>query len=208
MPKFPEPPAVLPVPSARELVTVGLDRLLWRVYFGAARHALGWNEMRCYGPTSSRFDPQRPPPGDSDRAVIYAATTAAAAIAEVFQQTGTVTTTSGAPYLVAFNLGRRITALDLSSPWPTRAGASQAINSGPRVRARRWALAIYDQLDVNGLWYPSSMHGPSRCLALWDSATDAMDSASPQLSVPLSERAIRPALQRLCAQIGYTVEPG
>lgn len=182
--------------------------LLRRIHFTAAAHTVPWNRLRRYGPTSSRCDPQPPPAGIGDAAVIYAAGSADTAIADVFRLSRTVVTGLDGPHLLAFTLGRPVTLLDLSSVWPTRAVASQPISSGPRTRASRWARAISQQFDVDGVRYPSSMFGRGECVAVWTRAENAMTAAELQLSMPLSAPALQPSLHRLCDRIGYLVDPG
>ncbi|MGH7534109.1 MAG: hypothetical protein ACREMG_00845, partial [Gemmatimonadales bacterium] len=59
--------------------------------------------------------------------------------------------------------------------WPTRAGASMVINSGPRPRARRWSQRIYQAYpDVEGVWYASAMDGNRPVVALYERGRDAM----------------------------------
>ena len=65
--------------------------------------------------------------------------------------------------------------LDLTGPWPTRAGASMLLASGPRGRARDWSRQVYAAYpQIQGLWYPSSMHAHARSAALYERARAAL----------------------------------
>jgi hypothetical protein len=95
--------------------------------------------------------------------------------------------------------------LDLTGTWPTRAGASQAISSGPRDRSRAWARAIrssYD--DIDGLWYRSSMDSGKPAICLWEGARDAMP-ASPWAHLPLDAAGLVIPLARAARSLGYLV---
>ena len=84
-----------------------------------------------------------------------------------------------------------------------RAGASQAIGSGPRPAARRWARAIRTAFPtLDGLAYPSSMNGGRRCIAVFDPAADAVPG-SPELSLPLSHPGLADPLAVACQALGY-----
>jgi len=71
---------------------------------------------------------------------------------------------------------RDVGLLDLTGPWPTRAGASQALSSGPRSRAREWSRRIYEDYPmIEGLYYPSSMHGARyAAVALYERAESSL----------------------------------
>ncbi len=75
---------------------------------------------------------------------LYAARDLLTCAAEVFQGFRVVDRFADDRCLAAFRLERSMRLLDLTGDWPTRAGASQAISSGPRPRAQAWARAIYD----------------------------------------------------------------
>lgn len=108
---------------------------------------------------NGRFDQHDSPPRQQSRGILYAAELGPACVAEVFQDTRTIDRRRRAPWLVVFELARDLDLLELSSVWPTRMGASQTINSGPRPRARSWSQSIYAAFpDLDGLLYPSSMY--------------------------------------------------
>ena len=97
----------------------------------------------------------------------------------------------GSPRLT---LTRDLVLLDLRATFPTRAGASMAINTGPRPRAQRWARAFYEAYEIDGLLYPSSMYGNQPAVALFERSQSALPHA------PKFHRALAdPALQRRLA---------
>src|SRR5207245_2899479 len=93
--------------------------------------------------------------------------------------------------------------LDLHSPWSTRAGASMAIASGRRDRARRWSQAIYAAYPAaQGLWYPSSMYAGHRCVALYERAESALPTR-PSLHLALADPRLDVPLQHVAAETNY-----
>jgi hypothetical protein len=85
------------------------------------------------------------------------------------------------------------------------AGASAAIGTGSKVRARHWSRAIYDAFpDVDGLLYRSSMGGNSPAIALYERAVDALPP-SPSFHRALSDPALAAPLQDTAEKIGYQV---
>jgi hypothetical protein len=209
MAKFPEPPSLsdlerLGVRPA-EQYTVKQGARLWRIYFQNGPQPSTWNQFRAWGPTDSRFDHQPPPPAVSDRMILYAATLGRVCVAEVFQTTRTVDRRRRAPWLVAFEITRKLTLLDLSGHWPTRAGASQAINSGPRKRAQRWSRRIYEAFPaLDGIHYPSSMSGGESAVALFERAEDAV-APSPSFHRALVDPTILPYLRAAVRRVGYAM---
>ncbi len=176
MPKFPDPPGVDAVSRVDPAVrTLAKGVSLARVYFTGGDHPTGWNEFRRYGPTNARFDHHvldaRGEPRTQDRSILYCAAAADTCFAEVFQETRRINRTRRAPWLAVFVLARDVQLLDLTGPYPTRVGASMAINTGHRGRARAWARTFYDAYPtLQGLYYPSSMNGNEPALALNDRA--------------------------------------
>lgn len=209
MPKFPEPP------TPAELAAIGADiqvlpagTRIWRVYFQAGAHPTTWGQFRAWGPTDARFDHQVPPPSVQTREILYGAvgpTAAITAIAEVFQASRVVERARRAPTWAAFDCTRDLRVLDLTDTWPTRAGASMAITSGQRARARRWSQAIYTVFpDVDGLLYGSSMNANQLCVALYERALGAMP-ARPVFHRLLSDPAVLTLLKNACAAVGYAL---
>jgi hypothetical protein len=206
VPKFPDPPP--PSELARigpELRIVARGTLLWRVYFRGGPFPSQWNELRSFGPTGSRFDHQTLPKRVQARAVLYAAEHGPTCIAEVFQETRVIDRTDRAPWLVAFRLARDITVLDTTGAWPTRAGASTALHSGARTRARHWAQAIYEAYpNVEGILYCSSMDANRPAHAVWERAASALP-ASPEFHRALADPAIQPELEGAALRFNYAI---
>jgi hypothetical protein len=156
-----------------------------------------------FGPLSSRFDPHLPPPHLQDRGILYGAVQGPTCLAEVFQDTRVIDRTAKDPWLAGFALQRPITLLDLSGSWPTRAGASMAINTGPRPRAQRWSRTIYEAHPAaQGLHYPSSMHGNLAAVALYERSLPALPPV-PVFHRPLRDPALLPVLKRVARDLGY-----
>jgi RES domain len=210
--KFPWPPPVERLRAVRsddDIVAVAPMTGLARIYLAGGRYPSNWNTFRSTGPVASaRFDPHPPTPdGVPSEApgcgVLYAAVELQTALAESFQASRTVDRRGGRPWLVVFRSTRVLRLLDLTGTWPTRAGASQAISSGPRDRARSWARSIHQAYDdIDGLWYRSSMDGGRPAVCLWESARDAMP-ASPWANLPLDSPGLTLPLARACRAVGY-----
>lgn len=179
--------------------------LLFRVYSRADHYPTTWNQFRTYGPMQARFNHHLSPPHTQTRAILYAATQMHTALAEIFQNGRTINTIVSEPWLAGFRLTRAIRLLDLTGSWPTRAGASVALSSGARPRARRWSQAIYDAYPgAEGLWYPSSMYGNRPCVALYERAQPAMP-LFPVIDRALADPALLQELDRAATTIGYAL---
>jgi len=202
--KFPEPPpAEVLAETVPEIRRLPAGETLWRLCFRGGRHPTFWNTLRAFGPTGARFDHQLPPPRPQERHVLYCAAEGPTCLAEVFQDTRVIDRAARDPWLAAFELLRPLTLLDLTGVWPTRAGASMALNTGPRARARRWAQAIYAAYpDVQGVCYPSSMHANRGAVALWERGAGAVPPL-PVFHRPLLDPALLPVLSRVAHDLGY-----
>lgn len=174
-----------------------------RIYSRGGAHPGTWSAFRASGPlASARFDHHVP---GEQRAVLYAARHLATCVAEVFQATRVVDRAADDRCVAVFRLFRPVRLLDLTGDWPTRAGASQALASGPRVRAQAWARAIHEVYPaVQGLWYPSSMHGGHPAVVLWERAQQALPTG-PELDVPLTHPGLLPDLVRIADTLGYLI---
>jgi hypothetical protein len=137
------------------------------------------------------------------RKILYSAELGPTAIAEVFQKTRTIDRTKDIPWIVAFEITRSVKLLCLRRTWPTRAGASMAINSGPRPRARRWSQIIYEAYpEAEGLWYSSSMHGDNPAAAFYERAISSLPQF-PILHKPLSDPGLLTLLQNVAFDLTY-----
>lgn len=202
MPKFPWPPAPAElerVPAEHRTLRTGT--LVARVYARGGRHPTSWRAFRFDGPLpGARFDHHV---NGERRGILYAARDLVTCVAEVFQSSRLVDRVADDRCLAAFGIARSVRLLDLTSDWPTRAGASQMIASGPRPRAQALARAIYDAYPkIDGLWYPSSMHGGHPALVLFERAQHALPAAA-DLDVPLSHPGLLPDLIRAAGSRGY-----
>ncbi len=207
MPKFPEPPAaerLAAVAPALRVLPAGSE--LWRLYFRGGAHPASWHTFRAYGPVrSARLDHHLPPPRVQENAILYAAGAGPTCLAEVFQEGRLIDRTARQPWLVAFATVAELLLLDLTGLWPTRAGASLALTTGPRPRAQRWSRAIYEVYPrVQGLFYGSSMHGNAPAVALYERSLPALP-ATPFFHEALSAPALLLPLQRVALQIGYAL---
>jgi len=206
MPKLPEPPAIDKVAAIPpDIHPLALGTRLWRIYFRAGDYPVNWNTFRHFGPTNSRFDHHLLPRSLQDRGILYAAIDGETTFAEVFQEDREIDRGRNSPWLVGFDLDVPVALLNLGLDWPTLAGASAAINSGPRPRARRWSQRIYDAYPrIDGLWYPSSMAGNRPAVALYERALAAMP-ARPVFHRALADPALTTIVIRAAARFGYGV---
>lgn len=201
MAKLPNPPSLLTIPAAT--TTLGAGTMVWRVYFAGGAYPGAWNSFRQYGPTNARFDHHDEPPHVQPKGILYAASAPTTCIAEVFQATRVVDRSANAPWLVGFEIVRDLTLLDLTGTWPTRAGASMAIGSGPRPKARAWSREIYAAYPtVEGLLYGSSMHANEPAFALYERAGLAL-SPTPSFHRALVDPSLRPRLDAAATSLGY-----
>ena len=173
MPKFPEPPGVDALRNiAPEIRTLAAGTPLARIYYTAGAYPTAWNEFRFLGPLDARWDHHEqaggePPTLSTSCAILYAALHVETCVAEVFQATRRIDRARNAPWLTVFASVQPLQLLDLSGAFPTRAGASMAINSASHARARRWARAFYLAYeDLHGIYYCSSMHANAAAIAL------------------------------------------
>jgi hypothetical protein len=204
LPKLPRPPTpadLARLPLAWTIVPAGTP--LFRIYFRGGPFLGAWNQLRHYGPTNARFDHHEPPPRVQTRGVLYAATHPRTPLAEVFQARRTINARRDEPWLAGFRLVADVHLLDLTGLWPTRAGASMAINSGPRSTARRWSGTIYDAYpDAAGLWYGSSMDANAPCVALYERGALALP-ALPSFHRGLADDTLRAFLETCAEMLGY-----
>jgi len=205
MATFPAPPSPSELAAVdAEPVAVTWDTLLWRVHSEDGPYASRWGEMRHYGPVpTARFDHHLAPLRLQHRGVVYLGLAVQTCIAEVFQDSRAVDRAWRRPWLVGFRLTREVRLLDLTGTWPTTAGASQAISSGRRDRAREWARAIYEAYpDVEGLWYRSAMNGGEPAMALWERAAAAVP-VQPEVHLPLDHPGLEVPLARIAGALRY-----
>ena len=182
--------------------------VLWRIYYRGGAHPAVWNRFRRWGPVPNmRFDHHSSPARQQGRGIAYGARRVYTSIAEVFQDTRTIERSRNRPWLVGFELTRNVSLLDLTGTWSTKAGASMAINSGRRDRARAWSLRIYEDYPaIEGLYYPSSMDSNQPAIALYERAQNGLP-ARPLLHRALTDPAVNGAVVKAALLFNYGVEP-
>lgn len=212
MPKFPDPPGVDAVRGIKPAIkTLAKGTSLARVYFTTGDYPTRWNEFRHYRPLlNARFDHHlRDAEGEAfaqDRSILYCAAAADTCFAEVFQETRRINRTRRAPWLAIFVLQRDVALLDLTGAYPTRVGASMAINTGNRARAREWAKTFYAAYGtVQGIYYPSSMmNGNEPAVALTDRAERSECLPEhPDLNRALADDVLLDVLKHSAHRLGY-----
>lgn len=207
MPKLPPPPRVRELREHHppEVAVLSAGTELWRLHFRSGDHPSEWNEFRRFGPVSTaRFDHHTRPKREQNRAILYAATLEETCIAEAFQEARLIDRWRRAPWLAGFALRSEVRLLDLTSLWPTRAGASTAISSSEsRWRTQQWSRNIYwAYRDVAGILYGSSMHGNDPAIALYERAQPALDE-SPFFHQPLAHPVLLALLKNAATTLRY-----
>ncbi|MEX2498303.1 MAG: RES family NAD+ phosphorylase [Wenzhouxiangellaceae bacterium] len=214
MAKFPNPPDVSRLRQiAPDLAQLDQSTQLWRVYFASGPFPTTWYSMRYVGPTDSRFDHHLDPRGLSGpqvRGITYVAGDPVTALAETFQSGRIIDLRRHDPWLAAFSLDLQedpLTVLDLTGPFATRMGASMAIGSGPRPRARAWARRLYDAYpDAHGIKYCSAMHANNPCFALNERAQWAITPQSRLVfNRALGDPCILHRIKTAALRLGYAV---
>jgi hypothetical protein len=206
--KFPEPPGLAALRNiAPQTIALAAETPLARIYFAAGPHPSRWNQFRGFGPSAARWDHHLPgarnAPTPPNRAVLYCAPDVDTCVAEVFQSTRRIDRTRNAPGLVVFALRDAVTLLDLRGVFAATIGASTAIHSGPRARARAWARELYDAYpDIQGLYYGSSMNGHAPAIVLNDRARGAVPER-PQIHRSLNDDMLVEVLQRIALRLSY-----
>ena len=214
MAKLPNPPDAARLRKIEpDLSELDHSTQLWRVYFASGPFPTTWYSMRHVGPTTSRFDHHLDPPGLSgpqERGVTYVAGDPVTALAETFQNGRIIDLRRHDPWLAAFSLDSQeapLALLDLTGPFATRMGASMAICSGPRPRARAWARRLYDAYpDAHGIKYCSSMHANNPCFALNERAQWAITPQSKLIfNRSLADAGILHRITTAALRLGYVV---
>jgi hypothetical protein len=144
-------------------------------------------------------------PRAQQRGIYYAARDAKTCLAEAFQQTRRIDRAFQAPWLVVFETVAALAALDLTGDFATRMGASMAIHSGSRERARGWARDLYEAFpDVQGIQYASSMNGGAAALALNERAVPLFPS-HPLFHRALADDVMLDPLKHAARALGYAL---
>jgi len=208
MSKFPEPPGVAELRRIdAQTIQLPASTMLARTYFAAGPHPSHWNQFRRFGPTSARWDHHLPDvdgdPMDQDRCALYCAPDVDTCAAEVFQATRRIDRTRNKPMLVVFALAETLTLLDVRCTFATTLGASTAIHSGTRTRARAWARQLYEAYPtLQGIYYGSSMNGHAPANVLNDRARRALPQR-PLFHRALNDDMLVDVLQGIALRLSY-----
>lgn len=197
------PPAAL-TREDRDVITI--TDTLWRIHRTSGLHIQSWDKLRTYGPLHSmRYDPHPEPTSNHpDTSVSYTAADLSTALAEVFQTTRLIDTSTGNPYATAWNPTRPLVLLDLTDTWALRNHAAAALNTASRVVCRAWARAIYTTWpDLDGILTSSTWTG-RHAITLWTHAADTFP-AHPSFSRPLAHPLVWSLVQTAARDIGYAL---
>jgi hypothetical protein len=210
--KFPSSPGVHALARLTPAIsTLGAGTILARIYCSRGEHPQVWNQFRYFGPLNSRWDHQLSneagSPRTQSRGIYYAAADAKTCLAEAFQAARRIDRVFQAPRLVVFETLARLKLLDLTGDFATRMGASMAIHSGSRGRARGWARDLYDAYpEVQGILYAASMHGGQHAVALNERALkDRLFPAHPLFHRALADDVMVDTLKHAARELGYAL---
>jgi RES domain len=210
--KFPSSPGVHALARLTPAIsTLGAGTILARIYYSRGEHPQVWNQFRYFGPLNSRWDHQVSNEAGGRRAqsrgIYYAATDAKTCLAEAFQAARRIDRVFQAPRLVVFETLARLKLLDLTGDFATRMGASMAIHSGSRGRARGWARDLYDAYpEVQGILYAASMHGGQHAIALNERALkDRLFPEHPLFHRALADDVMVNPLKHAARALGYAL---
>lgn len=191
--------------------TLGAGTILARIYYSRGEHPQVWNQFRYFGPFNSRWDHQvcneAGGPQVQSREIYYVAADAKTCLAEAFQATRRIDRVFQAPWLVVFETLARLKLLDLTGDFATRMGASMAIRSGSRGRARGWARDLYDAYpEVQGILYAASMHSRQHAIALNERALkDRLLPEHPLFHRALADDVMLDTLKHAARALGYAL---
>ncbi|MFA0809350.1 RES family NAD+ phosphorylase [Microbulbifer epialgicus] len=214
MPKLPRTPDIKKIEETPpEVVVLEKGSRIFRIYKRGGRGKSSWGGFRYYGPTGNRFDHHESDEGNNSyvqaRGILYGALGESAietCLAEVYQEKRFVDREGNQPALGIFMLDRDVQLLDLTGQFPTRVGASQAINTGTRSSARNWSKAFYKYYatvgKIEGLLYSSSMNGNEPCVALYEQAQTAIPD-DPTFNRLLCDPDLEEILLPIAKKLGY-----
>ncbi|WP_311245376.1 MULTISPECIES: RES family NAD+ phosphorylase [unclassified Microbacterium] len=188
---------------------VTLQDPLWRIYRSEGEHALGWNQLRHWGPAPDmRYDPHHLPTQDwPDTGVMYTALEPDTAFAEVYQEDRVITLSAGAPRLASWKPSRPLQLLNLTKNWPILNGAASAIMMDDKTHTQEWARVINDQIgnDIDGLFHSSSMLNTPMVTLFSRTERDPAFPKDPSFNRLLSDRAARRYISSAQTTTGYGV---
>jgi RES domain len=212
MAKFPNSPGVDALTRLDPPISILAARTtLARLYFSRGPHPQVWNQLRYFGPLNSRWNHHVPDvaghPRAQERGIYCAARDAKTCLAEVFQATRRIDRVFQAPWLAVFETVASVRLLDLTGDFATRMGASMAIHSGSRGRARSWARDLYEAYpEIQGILYAASMHGGQHAIALNERALrEPLFSAHPLFHRALADDVMLDTLKHAARDLGYAL---
>lgn len=200
-PKNPTRPLESLTRGADDVLTV--RPVVWRIHRISGVHVLPWNAFRRYGPLrTARFDPHAHPvgehPGDG---ITYAALDVPTSVAEVFQFSRVVTSSSGV-HLTSWTPTRELRLLDLTGDWALRNSGSHSLFAAPKSTCRNWSREIHRRWpDLDGLWSRSTMTGQPM-LALYEAAADSFPQL-PAFTRPLDNPTVEELIAAAAQRLGY-----
>lgn len=216
MARLPQPPTPTVMKTllrvSEDIVAVHSATRLVRVFAAGGAHRQRWNSFRHTGPLPhARFDPHPVGPDGrptttTEHGSLYFGLSVRTSVAEVFQDSSIVDRSTRRPHLVVLRPRRTLRLLDLAGLWPTRAGASQEISSGPKIVTQAWGRAIraaHPELD--GVWYRSSMDSGEPAICLWDPPAGTAMPDAPDVLLPLDYPGLDLPLARICNELNYTL---
>ena len=141
------------------------------------------------------------------RGIYYAARDAKTCLAEAYQATRRIDRVFQSPRLVVFETLSSLKLLDLTGDFATRMGASMAIHSGSRRRARGWARDLYEAYpEIQGILYAASMHGGRAAIALNERALrEPLFPAHPLFHRALADDVMLDPLTHAARELGYAL---
>lgn len=170
-----------------------------------------WDGFRYVGPVNARWDHHVPnaqgKPRVQGRGIYYTATDAKTCLAETFQSSRRIDRAFQAPWLVVFETISPLLVLDLTGDFATRMGASMAIHSGSRRRARDWARDLYGAFtEIQGIQYSSSMNGGAHAFALNERALKVpLFAPHPLFHRALADDVMLGPLKHAAQALGYAL---
>jgi RES domain len=210
--KFPNSPGAAQLARIRPaLQTLPSGTRLARVYYRAGRYPMAWNGFRFFGPVNARWDHHLTGAAAEaqlqNRGIYYTANDAKTCLAETFQSTRRIDRAFNSPWLVVFETASPLQVLDLTGDFATRMGASMAIHSGNRGRARGWARDLYEAFaDFQGIQYSSSMNGGAAAFALNERAQKVpLFGTHPLFHRALADDVMLDPLKHAALALGYAL---
>lgn len=197
--------------DAADVLTRGVDQVLWRIHKTRGAYPTAWNDYRMVGPLPGlRWDPHPPgqPANHHGCGVLYAAYDLNTCLAEVFQAGNRIDTTGSSPYATAWNLTRPLRLLNLTGDWPMRMGAAHALLSAPRSTCKNWAHAIWEASrtsnhPVDGLDVRSTVTGKN--MPVLFSASQSALPAAPDFTSPLDGPKVLTLVDHFADRYQWTV---